>query len=525
MKSDDCQGAVAPGSEERRSPAAARAEGEERYRLLVQRAVHGIYRTTIDGRILEANPAFAQMLGYSCEELQGMNARDWYRDPVERQRLIARYQRDPRRERVSEQVAFRHKDGRVIRASLNGRALRDSAGSLTGFEVIAEDLTEKAEMQARLVHAQKMEAMGRLAAGVAHDFNNVLTVVKGYSESRLQEAAEGSVQRRAAEQIGAAADRASSLIHYLLAFSRQQAVQPRLLDLNRLITDTQKMLERFIGEDIRLTVRLSPLPVLVELDPGHLTQVILNLAATSRDAMPQGGTLTIEVSQTDLSQPCLPLEPGRYALLSVSDSACGVEREGFRHILEALFSCKQPGEGHAPGLATLYAIVKQSGGDIQVTAQPGRGTTFSVYLPRAEEACPDGRLQPAAAPARSPSATILLVEDEERVRELIAALLRRQGHAVLEAGDGQAAAEAAKASPLPIELLMTDVVMPGISGPELVAMVQALHPNAKVIYMSGYSEESMAQHGWAGGGVPLLQKPFTIETLRAAVQEVLGARC
>jgi len=466
-------------------------------------------RISAEGAVVEADSAFAGMLGFTREELLEVNARDLYRDPVEWQKLVDRYRRDPRLERVSAlQAELRRRDGRPVHALLNGRAVRDARGRLEGFEVVAEDCTEKRELAAKLLQAQKMEAMGRLAGGVAHDFNNLLTVIKGYSDLLMQEAAPGSPAWRAAQQINLAADRASFLTTELLAFSRQQVVQPRLLDLNRVVADTQKMLARLIGEDIELEARLSESPVMVELDPGQITQVLLNLAANSRDAMPRGGKLAIETSNFEVTETTGPskatLPSGRYALLSVSDTGCGME-----------------GEGTKSSLAAIQAIAKQSGGDVWVTSEKGRGTTFAVCFAGAEQSCRAEAPQEARKPVRSAPARILLVEDEARVRELIGALLRRQGHTVLEAADGREALEAAEHSETPVQLLMTDVVMPEMNGRDLAKNLLSINPNIKRLFMSGYTANVIAHHGVLDQGVHFIQKPFSMKDLAAKAREAL----
>ncbi len=383
------------------------------------------------------------------------------------------------------------------------------------------------EAEAKFLQAQKMEAIGRLAGGVAHDFNNLLTAITGFAELGLAHVGKEDPLRRDLDEIRKAGERAARLTRQLLAFSRRQVMQPRVLDLGNLVADLSKMLRRVIGEDIELVALTEPELGRVHADPGQLEQVIMNLAVNSRDAMPQGGKLIIEASNVELTDPYArnhpAVKPGHYVVLAVSDTGCGMDRETQAHIFEPFFTTKGPRGGTGLGLATVYGIVKQSDGNIWVYSEPGRGTSFKIYLPRVDR--PADALPAGEVPILSEQGTetVLLAEDDVLVRDLIQEILTKQGYRVLASADCRQAAQIAQRHHGPIHILITDVVMPEVNGRELAAQIHAVRPETKVLYMSGYSDDAIVRHGVVDPGATLLEKPFTAQALARKVRAVLGA--
>jgi DNA-binding response OmpR family regulator len=378
------------------------------------------------------------------------------------------------------------------------------------------------QLEDDLRHAQKMEAVGQLAGGIAHDFNNLLTVIAGETELLSERLEPADPLRRDVAAIAGATERAAALTRQLLAFSRRQLLKPRVLDLNELVASVDAMLRRVIGEDVELVTRRSGAAVPVEADPSQLEQVVLNLAVNARDAMPDGGRLTIEVSQVELP-PGHGLGPGSYALLKVSDTGTGMDAETLERVFEPFFTTKPEGAGTGLGLSTVYGIVTQSGGDVRVASTPGAGTTFEVYLPSTAQLPATAPAEPAPAFAPPATGTILLVEDDDAVRELALRALSDAGYAVLEAGDGGDALALCDAHDGPIDLLLTDVVMPEMSGRELAERRAPLRPETRVLYMSGYPADAIVRREVLDGGVELLEKPFTPMSLRRRVRAALDA--
>jgi signal transduction histidine kinase/CheY-like chemotaxis protein len=390
---------------------------------------------------------------------------------------------------------------------------------------VAQRTEERRKLEDQLIQSQKMEAVGRLAGGVAHDFNNLLTVILGFSEM-LHEHVKGNQQ--ALEEVGEvfqAAGRASALTSQLLAFSRRQVATPRVTSLNEVVRNIDKMLRRIIGEDIQLTINLSPKLASARIDPGHIEQVILNLAVNSRDAMPQGGKLVIETVNIDLSEEGgeghIGVEPGPYVMLAVIDTGIGMDATIQSRMFEPFFTTKESGKGTGLGLSTVYGIVKQNGGEVQVYSELGQGTVFKIYFPAVAE-------HPEALPGEGPQVglvsaneTVLLVEDEDQVRHLTQTLLARQGYRVLEASSGRAALALARQHRERIDLMLTDVVMPQMSGPDLANAVRSSHPDIKVLFMSGYTDTAVALQSTLAPGTPFVQKPFTTGTLLRKVREAL----
>jgi signal transduction histidine kinase/CheY-like chemotaxis protein len=378
-------------------------------------------------------------------------------------------------------------------------------------------------IEEQLRQAQKMEALGRLAGGVAHDFNNLLTAILIYSELLLQRLDPADPLRNQIEEINKAGNRASSLTRQLLAFSRKQILQPKVIDLNSVIEEMRDMLRRLIGEDVDLITALDPMLNKVKADPGQIEQVIMNLAINSRDAMPQGGTLTIETANVVLDNTNSPrTHEGNYVMIRVSDTGCGMDKETLSRIFEPFFTTKEEGKGTGLGLSTVYGIIDQSGGYVQVESEPGEGTTFRLYIPQVEEEAiaPEARL--TTGNLRLSSGTILLVENEEIVRALIKGILKGSGYTVLEAANGDEALRLSRQHKGRIHLLLTDVVMPHMSGRELAQKLGALRADMKVLYMSGHTEDAIVRHGVLVGEVNFLQKPFQSETLMRKVRELMG---
>ena len=386
---------------------------------------------------------------------------------------------------------------------------------------------ERKQLEQQLRQAQKMEAIGQLTGGIAHDFNNMLTVILGYSELLLKSLLPDAPLRDHVEQVKEAGERAAALTGQLLAFSRKQVLQPKVLDLNAVLTNMDRMLQRLIGEDIALVAVPSPGLWRVYADPSQVEQVIMNLAVNARDAMPQGGKLTIETANVDLDAAYVRQHPGSKAgphvMLAVSDTGCGMDAATQAHIFEPFFSTKEPGKGTGLGLSTVYGIVKQSGGYVWVYSEVGRGTAFKIYLPRIEDAVET--VEPGVAPARTVrgSETILLAEDDNRVRALIRSTLQANGYTVLEAHHGKHAIQVCEQHAGPIHLLVTDVVMPEMSGRELAERLKPSHPNIKVLFMSGYTDKAIVHNGELDPGIAFLQKPFTPDVLARKVREVLDA--
>src|SRR5579883_3067399 len=389
---------------------------------------------------------------------------------------------------------------------------------------------DRNRLEEQFRQAQKMEAVGRLAGGVAHDFNNLLTVITGYSDMLLASRDLKEAQRTALEEIRRSAERGGALTHQLLAFSRRQPLEARMVRLNDLILQIEKLLRRLIGEDIELvTIPAAPFDV-VEADPGRLEQVIMNLVVNARDAMPNGGKLTIETGSIQLSESFsakqLGMAPGSYVVISVTDTGVGMTEETQSHLFEPFFTTKNPGRGTGLGLATAYGIIRQSGGAIRIMSQVGKGTTARIYLPPAQSAAP-ARQENAVAPQAGPMTgveAILVVEDETRVRKLIVDVLTARGYRVLEATRGEDALRISKAHDGDIDLAVVDVVMPEISGPDLVRQLTPQRPDLRVLYISGYTDEAIVHHGIPESGAAFLQKPFLPDELARKVREVIDMR-
>ncbi len=417
-------------------------------------------------------------------------------------------------------------NGRARTLLTSGQPITDAHGKRLGAVVAMHDITERKQLEAQLRQAQKMEAIGQLAGGVAHDFNNLLSIVMGYCELSLAQLEVEDPMRERVEQILKAALRAANLTRQLLAFSRKQVVAPKVLDLNALLADTKKMLGRLIGEDIELLTVAGEDLGQVKADPGHIEQILMNLVVNARDAMPQGGKLTLATANVSLDEDYASrhpgAQPGPYVMLAVTDTGVGMDETVRAHIFEPFFTTKEAGKGTGLGLATVYGIVKQSGGYIWVESELACGSTFKICLPQVNERADTVKRRVALASPRG-NETVLVVEDEKEVRELIRMSLEEYGYLVLEAGEAGQAVEVCQQHRGPIHLLLTDVILPGASGREVAKRLTALRPGLKVLYTSGYADDAILRHGIMSSRVALLQKPFGLATVACKVREVLDA--
>jgi two-component system cell cycle sensor histidine kinase/response regulator CckA len=517
---------LASAIEHKRNEEALR-RSEARYRSLVQSAVYGIYRSSLEGRFFDVNPALIMMLGYeSVEEVLALDPKsDVFVDPSEQARVMGEFQRGTRLDNV--EVRWKCKDGSAITVRLSGRVVNSPGETAEVVEIIAEDITERRVLENQFRQAQKMEAVGRLAGGVAHDFNNLLMVISGYSEVLLENTRKNNPLYPKIEAIHQATDRATTLTRQLLAFSRKQLLELKVVDLNVIVEDMERLLRPLIGENIELQTQLGPDLGRTRADAGQIEQVIMNLVVNSKDAMPNGGKITIQTANArldheDVRREYSYIQPGLYVVLSVTDTGEGMDKETQLRIFEPFFTTKEKGKGTGLGLSTVYGIIKQSGGYVLVESEPRHGTTFRIYLPRVE-----GALEPAGPVGVSPShsggsETVLLVEDEESVRQLVRETLESKGYKVLEADNGDAALQIASGHSGKIDMLITDVVMPGMSGRELSARLCAACPQTKVLYLSGYTEDAIVHEGVIDPDTAFLQKPFTLQALSRKVREVLG---
>ena len=415
-------------------------------------------------------------------------------------------------------------DGAIRHVTVRSAARHDGDGAVVGTVGSVEDVTERTTLEDQLRQAQKMEAIGQLAGGVAHDFNNLLTVIKTYSEFMLEQIEDGSSLRADGIEIQKAAGRAAALTRQLLAFSRKQVLDTRSIDLNEIVREMEPMLRRLIGEHIRVELRLTTSLGAVKADAGQLEQVVLNLAVNARDAMPEGGSLTIETSEVTLTEAMRGghgVIPGPYISLVVRDTGCGMDRATRARVFEPFFTTKEQGRGTGLGLSTVYGIVKQSDGYIWCDSAEGEGTTFTVLLPHVPAEAHAAEQQPESVPDRG-SGVVLITEDEDTIRALSRRILEREGYTVLEARDGREAIRVAAGYPSRIDLLITDMVMPNLGGSELFSHLRLLRPDLRVLFVSGYTDEDLIRRGLAEVGSAFLQKPFAAKALAAAAKESLA---
>ncbi len=510
----------------RRRAEGALAQAEARYEILFDNATDIIYSHDLEGRFTTVNNTAERLLGYGPHELIGRNIAD----------LVAPESLALAREKISAKVLgvaeatvyeleVLCKDGSRLPVEVSTRLIMGD-GRAVGVEGIARDIRERRRLEDQLRHSQKMEAVGRLAGGVAHDFNNLLTAILGYCKLLSTEIASDEPIREDVLEIESAARRAAALTGQLLAFSRQQVLQPQVLDLNATVSDIERMLRRLIGEDVQLVTRLSADLGRVRVDPSQIEQIVVNLAVNARDAMPRGGKLVIETANVDLDRAYaarhVGMRAGPHVMVALSDTGHGMDRETQARIFEPFFTTKPVGKGTGLGLSTVYGIVKQSGGSIWAYSEPGLGTTFKVYFPRtADEDVPAEPLERAAAVPRG-TETVLLVEDEEAVRTLACRVLEEAGYAVLPAATPEQALAIEASHPGTIHAVVTDVVLPGIGGRQLVERLAVRRNRLATLFISGYTDDAIVHHGVLDAGTPFLQKPFTPDALVRKLREVLA---
>ena len=503
------------------------AEREELFRLISENAADMIAVVDTSGHRLYNSPSYQKLLGYSQQELGKTSAFDQIHEDDRRAVLDAAS--DARRTGMGRTVEYRirHKDGRWLTLESTASVVRNRDGQVEKLVIVNRDITERKQLEEQLHRSQKLEAIGRLSGGVAHDFNNLLGLIIGYSEALQERVPPDDPYREAVDEIQNAGKRAAALTQQLLAFSRKQVLEPRILSLNTIIVDIEKMLRRLVGEDITIELLLAPDTGRVKADRSQIEQVILNLVVNARDAMPDGGKLTIETGNWTLDRSTVLRHPyvipGPYAMLKVTDTGCGMDAELQSHIFEPFFTTKEKGKGTGLGLATAYGVIKQSGGYIWVDSEVGKGTAFRIYLPEVNavaETVPEVQASPKAAPERR---TILVVEDERSLRKLTRKTLSDAGHKVYEAGDASEALELSRKTEDVIDLLLTDVIMPGMSGKKLADVLAAERPGIGVLYMSGYTDGEIATHGILEQGTAILRKPFGRDELMRQVENALVA--
>jgi PAS domain S-box-containing protein len=503
------------------------AESERLYRSTFDAAPVGIVHVGLDGQWLRVNQRLCDLLGYSRHELQTIAVQELLQSEevggeVAALRQMAAGTCD---RHVIDEKRYRRRDGTFVWARVNMSVHRDAEGQSQHFIAVIEDITERRTLEAQVRQTNKMDAVGRLASGVAHDFNNLLTVILGFAEILTADVAMADKHGRDLGEITKAAKRASGLTKQLLAFSRQQVLHAVPLDVNGLIKEMTGMLGRLIGEDIEVALALAPNLSLALADRGQLEQVVMNLVVNARDAMPDGGSVTIETSDVELENSSFheeAIRQGHYVMLAISDTGSGMSRETQRRLFEPFFTTKEIGKGTGLGLSTTYGIVKQSKGYIWVYSEPGLGTTFKVYLPCSNRGVPLQAVSSVVtAPARGASETVLLVEDEVGVRRLSKRILENAGYRVLEAANGHDAEKLFALQADSIDLVVTDVIMPGCGGPELLSRLQLRAPAVRALYMSGYTEQSAAHKAGINHDLPFVQKPFTAAEFVRQVREAL----
>lgn len=498
------------------------AEREELFRLITENAADMIAVVDGSGNRLYNSPSYQRLLGYSPEELRQSKGIEQVH-PDDRQKVIEAAI-EAQRSGVGRSLEYRirHKDGHWVPLESTASVIKNDGGGVEKLVIVNRDVTERKDLEKKLLLSEKLEAIGKLSGGVAHDFNNLLGVILGYSSELQKRIPPDDPYREAVDEIQNAGKRAASLTQQLLAFSRKQVFEPQILDLKTIVAEAAKMLERLIGEDITLEIVPVQQIGMVKADRGQIERVILNLAVNARDAMPQGGTITIEIADVDVDESNLTLgctiTPGSYVMMKVTDTGCGMDAELQSHIFEPFFTTK--GQGTGLGLATVYGVVKQSGGEIAVESSSGKGATFRIYLPRVSEPVEKIHVVELSGKTILEHRTVLLVEDERTLRKLTRKMLTDVGLTVLEAENGLQAIEMAERTESPIDLLLTDIVMPGMSGWALAETLSSLRPEMRVLYMSGYPDGVIARHGIARPGITILQKPFTSEELTRRVEEV-----
>ncbi len=520
-------GSIRDITEQKKAEEALRREKDRAQRYL---DIAGVMLVAIDAdqRVTLINRKGCEILGYSEYEIIGKNWFDVFIPDETRETARSVYKRlirggTQQLQYYENPVVTKDKKTRMI--AWHNTILSNEAGKILGTLSSGEDITERKHLEEQLYQSQKMEAIGRLAGGIAHDFNNLLTAIIGYSEILSKQPDITLKTRNYIKEIKKSAQRAATLTQQLLAFSRKQILQPKILNLNTLLKSTRDMLQRLIGEHIDIELSLSSKLGMIKADPGKIEQVIINLSVNARDAMPLGGNLSVKTRNVCLDDAYCELHkgarPGNYVLFQVSDTGKGIEPEAMKHLFEPFYTTKDIGKGTGLGLATVYGIVRQSGGYIDVQSKMGIGTSVEIYLPQVDGKKVDHKREHVPLATTIGSETILFVEDDDMVRNMVTAILEEFGYHVIEAENG---AEAMKASQgkKNINLMITDVVMPGISGPDLVKKIAVQHPNMKVLYISGYTDDAIVNHGFPDENTPFLQKPFTPNTLALKVRELLA---
>ncbi len=530
MDTNENQRSGPAGSAMQRDMVSVFNQSEKLVVALLESASQAIVSVDRSGKIVLANRRTEEMFGYTRGELMGASIEILL---PESKHGMHRRDRDDyfthprvRHMGIGMDLAGRRKDGVEFPVEVSLSYVEVDKGLFA--IAFVSDISTRKKLEEQLMHSQKMEAVGRLAGGVAHDFNNMLTVIAGYNRMILDELSPMDPLRGYAEEVLKAADRAGALTNQLLSFSRRQIMQPRVINVNAVIAQTEKMLRRLIGEDVELALGLNPGVGNIKADPNHVEQAIVNLAVNARDAMPLGGRLTIETGHVHLDETYarthMGVTPGEFVMIAVSDNGHGMDAETRSHIFEPFFTTKEKGKGTGLGLATVYGMVKQTGGDIWVYSEPGRGTTFKLYFPMVAESLTEtlhgdvGQVKPSA------TETILVVEDEKAVRDLTVKLLQQMGYTILTAASGAEAVEISQAHPGAIALLLTDVVMPNMSGRQLAAVLLQSRPAMRVLYLSGYTEDTVVHHGVLDASVDFLPKPFSREVLSRKLRAILSRR-
>jgi two-component system, cell cycle sensor histidine kinase and response regulator CckA len=511
---------------ERKRAAEALRESEERFRVTFEQAAVGIAHVAPNGQLLRVNQKYCDIVGYSPEELLERRFQDiTYPDDLPANTAYVDGMLAGEIELHSIEKRYVRKDGTLIWVNLTNALVYHPSGEPKYFISVVQDITERKHLEGQFLQAQKMEAIGRLAGGIAHDFNNLLTVIIGYCDLLRNQLGDRNPICREINEIKKAGERAATLTAHLLAFSRRQVLQLEVIDLNTVVSDMEQLLCRLIGEDIRLTTTLDSELDLIKTDRGQLTQIIMNFAVNARDAMPEGGALTLETRNMYLGDEYTrnhaEVQAGPYVLLRISDTGCGMAAETQPQVFEPFFTTKEQGRGTGLGLSTVYGIVKQHKGHISVDSAPGRGSTFKIYLPRFQGAV-ETITEPVMQQIRTRATeTVLLVEDDDQLRRLTFEILQGEGYTVLEADSGPEALLLSQRHAGPIQLMLTDIIMPGMNGHILAERLMSSRSDTVVLYMSGYAGASAGRQGSIGPDTSLVMKPFTPEQLLGKVRELL----